>query len=290
MRVSCVVLNYNDAETTEQLISQIRHYPCLDSIIIVDNCSTDDSFVRLKTLADTRLHVIKSPRNGGYGFGNNRGIRYAYERLQATHVLIANPDISVTQECMMDLIKAMRNIDRCGIVSALVKNPSGQTLLSSWKLNGFLKDLLDTGLITRRLFAPWLHDRRQYKTGRKYCRVEAVPGSMFLADAQALIECGLFDEQVFLYYEEKILGFKLRKRGYRTILLLNQSYTHMHSVSIDKNIPSILKKQAMLHTSKLYYYKKYLKLNRLEMLAARISLSYLMAEIWFLTVVCKMSW
>ena len=32
-------------------------------------------------------------KNGGYGFGNNVGIKYSVETLNADYVLIANPDV-----------------------------------------------------------------------------------------------------------------------------------------------------------------------------------------------------
>lgn len=42
-KISCVVLNYNDAAATERLVRQIFRYPALDAVVVVDNCSTDDS-------------------------------------------------------------------------------------------------------------------------------------------------------------------------------------------------------------------------------------------------------
>ena len=42
-RLSCVILNYNDAETTGKLVRQITDYDVLYQVIVVDNVSTDDS-------------------------------------------------------------------------------------------------------------------------------------------------------------------------------------------------------------------------------------------------------
>ena len=44
-KCSCVILNYNDADTTIDLVERIEGYDLLWQIIIVDNCSTDDSWV-----------------------------------------------------------------------------------------------------------------------------------------------------------------------------------------------------------------------------------------------------
>uniref|UniRef100_UPI0006D0DB42 glycosyltransferase n=1 Tax=Clostridium sp. NkU-1 TaxID=1095009 RepID=UPI0006D0DB42 len=100
MNISCIILNYNDAETTISLVNSLVNYEILDSIVIVDNCSTDDSASRLQAIEAGKVHFISSEKNGGYGYGNNQGIRYAYGNLHATHVLIANPDVKVTEECI----------------------------------------------------------------------------------------------------------------------------------------------------------------------------------------------
>ncbi|MSS10850.1 glycosyltransferase family 2 protein [Clostridium sp. WB02_MRS01] len=293
MNISCIILNYNDPETTISLVNSIVNYEILDSIVIVDNCSTDDSVSRLQALAGGKVHVISAEKNGGYGYGNNHGICYAHGTLHASHVLIANPDVKVTEECIQAMKDSFLKISRLGIAAAVTKDGTGEVTLSSWRINGLLGDLLDTGLITRRIFAHWLNDRPELKADsekERYVYVDAVLGSLFMADMNALMECGLYDEEVFLYYEEKILGFQMKKKGYGTILLLNQSYIHLHSVSINKNVKSILKKQAILHKSKLHYYKNYLGINRFQECLVRAFLAFLMAEIWFLTEIVGLSW
>ncbi|WP_312503999.1 glycosyltransferase family 2 protein [Lacrimispora sp.] len=293
MNISCIILNYNDAETTISLVNSMVNYEILDSIVIVDNCSTDESASRLQAIARGKVHFISTEKNGGYGYGNNQGIRYAYGSLHASHVLIANPDVKVTEECIQAMKDSFLKISRLGVAAAVTRDGTGKVALSSWRLNSLLGDILDTGLITRRIFAHWLNDRPELKTDfgkERYVYVDAVPGSLFMADIHALMECGLYDEEIFLYYEEKILGFQLKKKGYGTVLLLNQSYVHLHSVSINKNVKSILKKQALLHKSKLHYYKKYLGINRIQECLVRAFLAFLMAEIWFLTKIVGLSW
>ena len=298
MNVSCIILNYNDADTTIKLVQVLNDYSSLDSIVVVDNHSTDDSAARLKDLEGGRVHVIGSLKNGGYGYGNNLGIRYAYRELGATHVLIANPDVMVTEETITAMKNAFMTDERIAVTAAVPVDQRGREGLMGWKLTGLFEDLLDTGLVTRRLFRRWLTDEPgkrafQLKTpvATECCAwADAVPGSLLLADVKAMMACGLYDEEVFLYYEEKILGFQLKKKGYRTLLLLDRTYLHLHSVSIDKSVSSILKKQALLHKSKLHYYKKYLKINRFQEFAAKAFLEFLMFEIWFLTEILGMSW
>jgi GT2 family glycosyltransferase len=96
----CIVLNYNDADTTIEQLSRIRGYGCFDAVIVVDNHSTDDSFVRLKDCTAGHVIFLEAGRNGGYGAGNNLGLKYAREILHARYALIANPDAEFTEKCV----------------------------------------------------------------------------------------------------------------------------------------------------------------------------------------------
>ncbi len=71
MNVGIVILNYNDSETTVKLLDMIKEYKILESIVVVDNNSTDNSYEVLKKFENNKIKVIKSKINKGYGYGNN---------------------------------------------------------------------------------------------------------------------------------------------------------------------------------------------------------------------------
>lgn len=43
-KVGIVILNYNDYQTTKDMIDNIKDYDSIDHIVIVDNKSTDNSY------------------------------------------------------------------------------------------------------------------------------------------------------------------------------------------------------------------------------------------------------
>ena len=47
MKTACIIVNYNDADTTIAQIRRIRNYKSLDAVVVVDNASTDGSAERL---------------------------------------------------------------------------------------------------------------------------------------------------------------------------------------------------------------------------------------------------
>ena len=56
------------------------------------------------------------------------------------------------------------------------------------------------------------------------------------------------------------------------------------------SVKRIVDKQKLLHESKRYYYREYLHGTPAQMAAARVLLGLVLAEVWFLTVVCRMRW
>ena len=90
-----------------------------------------------------------------------------------------------------------------------------------------------------------------------------------MVDGAVFTDCGGYDENVFLYQEESVLGWKMKQAGYRTVLLLKCHYLHEHSVSIGKTYKSQLARQQLRHDSTMYYFRHYLHINRFQEWVAR---------------------
>ena len=89
-------------------------------------------------------------------------------------------------------------------------------------------------------------------------RVDCVPGAFLAVNITNFLEIGGYDESVFLYWEESIIGAKAKEKGFSTVLLTNDYYLHEHSVSINKSIPQKKRQMEILYTSRLYFLKEYL--------------------------------
>ena len=72
--VDLVVLNYNDAITVKEYLNKVIQYKSVNHIVVVDNSSSDNSYIQLKQLQSDKVHVIQTMENGGYAKGNNIGI------------------------------------------------------------------------------------------------------------------------------------------------------------------------------------------------------------------------
>ena len=47
-RCCCLILNYNDSDNVQRMLNKIYSYDSFDKILVVDNCSTDDSYEKLQ--------------------------------------------------------------------------------------------------------------------------------------------------------------------------------------------------------------------------------------------------
>ena len=276
MRLSCVILNYNDAETTEKLVRQIADYGVLHQIIVVDNASTDDSLERLRKLESDananqygKIRVISADHNGGYGSGNNLGVRYAAKQ-GATHALIANPDVVFSEQSLKAMLAVFARHPEVGIVTTRIHDARFPDLKNGWPLRSFTRELLSMGPVSRRLFGRSFDYPDSYFAGRNAVYVGAVHGSMLMVDTEKFLEAGGYDEGIFLYEEEQVLGRRMQNAGYRSVLLLNQHYDHEHSTSISKSFSDAMKRQKLREESTLYYMKHYLHINPLQEQIAKL--------------------
>lgn len=102
--IGCVVLNYNDADTTLDLLKRIEPMEIIDQIVLVDNKSTDNSLERLKEQESNKVHVVCAKKNGGYGSGNNVGIGYLRKNYSCDYIIIANPDVIFNESVIKKMV------------------------------------------------------------------------------------------------------------------------------------------------------------------------------------------
>ena len=284
VRVNCVILNYRDPDSVLALAARLKQDPQLYHIILVDNASGDDSAKKLETATDERTILLQAGRNGGYGAGNDLGIRYSMEQDQAEYVIVANPDVEFTSFTVNRLLTLMERHPELGAAAPAILDEAYPEMKNAWPLRSVTGELLSMGPVTRRLFARRLQYPDAYyrrKDGRSKTAVytDCLHGSLLMLRSRAYRECGGYDPGIFLYEEEAVLGYRLREAGWRSALLLNCSYRHHHSVSISASFGQAEKRQLLREESTLYYLKQYLHMTPLQERLAKLWFALLIAEI-----------
>lgn len=250
-----VVLNYNDAKTSLSFVEMAIKCTALDKIILVDNCSSDDSYEQFQNLISEKIDVIKTEKNGGYAYGNNFGCKYAIERYNPGIIFISNPDVRFENNVLNEMEKVLCANEHIGVIAPVVNQG-----YNVWNLPGYI------GLIES-IFLVWFNidksriKKRLENSSYSLQNVGVVEGSFFAISACAFKSIEGLDERTFLYCEEIILANKLREKGYKEAVLTHCRYDHFHSVSIKKQYGNKTRAFKNFHSSMLVYLNNYLKVG-----------------------------
>jgi len=265
LKTAIIILNYNDFKNTSRFVKEIKDYNVLDKILIVDNMSPNGDLEYLKTLEGGKIEVISSGKNGGYSYGNNFGAKHLGDEYD--NIIISNPDVSVEENAIVDSIKKLNSKENIAVVAPRMKFTTGFARRSSWKIRSYPLDLIHTTRVLELLFYPVLrsgeYSEKDYAKGD--LKVDCIAGSFFVIKSKILKEIDYFDENVFLFYEEDIIGKKLKDKGYEVYSLNDVHFMHYESQTIGK-VFSYGKKISMLNKSKIYFQTKYNKINILQKL------------------------
>ena len=231
-------MNYKDItigivtyKSEKVLFKCLKSIKKINKIIIYDN-SND---IILKSKAKSKYPKIKyilSKKNLGYGNANNEIIK----ECKTKYLLILNPDTVLNKSCESELLKSInkKNFD-FSIIAPLSQDKN-------------------FGLITKDLD---LKKRGIFETNY-------VKGFALLIDVKIIKKIGMFDKNIFLYFEEIDLCKRLRVNNYK--IYVNTNAKIYHKAAKSSNIGFEFDKCRHWHWmwSSVYYKKKYS--NYLEVL------------------------
>lgn len=89
MKLSIVIPVYNEKNTVEEVLRQVRAVDLEKETIVVDDGSTDGTREILKKISDSQVKIIFQPRN----FGKGAAIRRGLEEVGGDYVIIQDADL-----------------------------------------------------------------------------------------------------------------------------------------------------------------------------------------------------
>ena len=253
-----IVLNYNDYKNTSNYINRVIDYKRINQIVVVDNCSNDDSYERLLYYKNPSIDVIRTESNNGYASGNNFGIKYAIKKYSVTAIVISNPDVLFEENVLINMMNILNTNKMIGQIAPVMSSPNGRPENIAWRLPTFYDNLLELLIPWKRINSgKYLEQCEVYKNNTK--KVDVLSGAFFMIKKNVFEDVGFFDESTFLYGEENILAYKLKKKEYQNILVIDDIYLHEQEGSINKSISSQRVKSKHLYDAVKIYNSKYLK-------------------------------
>ena len=234
-KVSVIIVNWNGSQFLR---------PCIESIlgndyenkevIVIDNNSEDNSVEIIKSFGD---HVkLVENENTGYAGGANKGIGIT----DGEYVIIANPDIILTETYIRRLVEFAEKNEKCASLT-------GKLLKYDFQNNTKLNIIDSAGI---RLdhgrhgydIGQNQTDNGQYNTSR---RVFATCGaaSMYRRSALNAIKQGddYFDSDFFAYKEDIDLGWRLNLCGFENWYIADAIAYHGRTMNSGDGIMSTIK-------------------------------------------------
>ncbi|UXU76175.1 MULTISPECIES: glycosyltransferase family 2 protein [unclassified Paracoccus (in: a-proteobacteria)] len=237
--VHVIVLNWRTpGMSLEAATAAMQEMQGLDGgITIVDNDSGDGSFdqmraeVRARGWPDDRVAVVQSGWNGGYGAGNNHGIRQGLpDGRRADLVYLLNSDAIPQPGSIRALVDYLGAHPQAGIACSRLRGVDDVPHTTAFRFPtaaGEFEQTSRTGPITRLLRRRVVSLPQPVTSGR----VDWSAGASMMIRMDVLDNIGLFDEGFFLYYEETDLCRRAAAAGWQTHYVVESLVLHIGSVS-----------------------------------------------------------
>ena len=244
MKCGLVILNYKDYKITRNLLEAVKDYPEINHIAVVDNNSPNESYEVLKQYESDKITVLKSDRNGGYSYGNNIGIRHLIKNFSPDIIAIANPDVIFSNELVRRIKETFESNPDYAVLTGFQLDAKNKTARHPfWEdtntASSMIKSLAFSIISpsrnrdSRNIYIDYCEKIRN--SSKALNQVWAVEGSLFFIRAEDFESVGLFDEKIFMFYEEEVLARKIKALGRKAGVLNDITFIHDHKAHINHN-------------------------------------------------------
>ena len=196
--ITLIITNWNGKDLLRECLPSVLKAVAFDSkrnyeIMVVDDCSTDDSLVILEKEFPA-VRAVKTPVNLGFQRANNYGIEQTQSRL----VMPMNNDIKLDEDALFHLAEHFEKGDVFS-VSGMFFGFDGKTFLYGNR-GGYFRNG---------------HFYLYEKAPNDKTQTLFACGGAFMVDRKRYLQLGGFDNLYHpLYYEEIDLSYRALKRGW----------------------------------------------------------------------------
>ncbi|MBI1299380.1 glycosyltransferase [bacterium] len=219
--LTIVIVNWNGRDLLRACLPTLETTPLCTEIIVVDNCSTDDSLAVLQN-EFPGVHVVANPTNAGFAVANNQGMRLARGR----YILLLNSDTKVIGDALATLVHFMDENPSVGACSPQLLNEDG-TLQPSGRafptVGQAMLALLPLPTWLRAATLPRL-ERRDYS---QIHPVDELSGAALCLRRATLDSVGLFDENFYFFGEDVDLCRRLQQDGWGVVYVPTARVFHL---------------------------------------------------------------
>lgn len=131
--IAVILINYNSTEHTINCVNSIIEKTSQNisyQIIITDNCSEKDEYLKLKSYCDSlqngTIKLYRNTINAGFGGGNMYGLQFA----NANYYAFVNNDTLFKNDCLSILKTTLDTNQNIGIAGAQAFKENGDFMIS----------------------------------------------------------------------------------------------------------------------------------------------------------------
>ncbi len=243
--LSIIIVNYNSGDYLKNCLNSIKKNikKIVYEIIIVDNCSSDDSITGIKK--DEKIRIIKNKKNLGFARANNIGVSQA----KGEYILILNNDTIIFDNSIEKLLDYKKQHPEIGILSPVILYEDKSFQLSF----GFDINLLSE-LFLKYFAETYYKFLYKIKKDNFIIQPNWISGACFLIEKKLYESVSGFDEKFFLYTEDADFGRRVRDKGYKLMVYGKSKIIHLKGKTSSKNLSIAIIESKK---SQLYYYCKY---------------------------------
>jgi N-acetylglucosaminyl-diphospho-decaprenol L-rhamnosyltransferase len=235
--VVVIIVSYKTADlairSLQSLEPQRRSSGVRLRVVVVDNASGDrpvieDAVKRHGWAAWVTL--IQAPKNGGFAYGNNMGVRHAYEAAVPDYIYLLNPDAQVLPGAIGALVRYLEANPRAGIIGSRIVNPDGSDWPIAFRFPGLLSEL-ESGLELRVVTSMLKRWTVPMNMAGEAERVDWVCGASMMIRPEVIATIGGMDENYFLYFEETDFCRRANRAGFETWYVPESRVMHIRGQS-----------------------------------------------------------
>ena len=201
-------MTYNGSKWIEKCINSLLHSVYPIDIIVIDNCSTDDSVELLKQFP--QIHLIQSQENLGFGKANNIGIDYALKN-KADYVFLLNQDTWIFDDTILNLVAVAQNNPSFGVVSPMHFSGDEKTL--------------DEG------FETYFNRKTEVNSNKKIVNVPFVNAAAWLVSSACLQKLGGFEPLFGHYGEDRNYCDRVMYHQFQIVIAENAKICHDRKIT-----------------------------------------------------------
>ena len=281
-KVGIIILNWNGKTHLETYLPSVVSNSGEAEIVVVDNCSTDDSVMFLQTKYP-ELQLVHNNQNGGFAKGYNDGLEQI--KGQFEYYILLNSDVEVTPNWISPIIELMESDSS---ISACQPKVLAYKQKNKFEHAGAAGGYLDKNgypFCRGRVFDDVEEDTNQYDTVEE---IFWATGACMFVRSSTFHEMGGFDEDYFAHMEEIDLCWRMKLHGQKIMANPNSVVYHLGGGTL--NYMSPRKVYLNFRNSLFTLYKNYRGNYLFFMIIWRMILDYLAAAVFILNGEFKAAW